>query len=168
MPARDLQGRFSRLHGKGSFAANIDTLATQAEGSWQGKVEVDQIYAHYQHEHPEFHHPDGGEAFYLQRPLYEDIPEMFSTIARKALTAEGVNLDDAIMEAMEHLSLQVFMRAPIEFGDLKASGHPQVWHNGARVKNREPNLHRLSEDELRAKSEVSRLLWPNRYRHGEA
>lgn len=164
MPARDLRGRFARVHGKGSFASNVGTLAAQAAGPWRGKVEVNQVYAHNQHEHPEYNHPDGGEAFYLRNPLFNDIPIMFKMVAAKVLTEDGCDLDDGLMDAMEHLSLQVYARAPWEFADLRASGHPQVWRMGKRIKNRPPNCHRLSPEELRTKKQLSRLLWPDRYK----
>lgn len=163
MPARDVAGRYSRLKGKGAFAANVDALAARVRGTWTGKVEVNQVYAHYQHEHPEFHHPDGGEAFYLQRPLYSRYRRYYGILARHAITGEGTDLREGFRQVVEDLSLQVYHHAPWEFGDLRASGHPSVTRDGMKIYDRKPLVHRLSERELKDKAHLRYLFDPNRY-----
>lgn len=148
----------------GSFDEGVDRFLATLPDKVKGFVEVDQVYAHYQHEHPEFHHPDGGEAFYLTTPLFGKVGKFMATLARSAITPRGSDIVDGMMDAMEALSLEVYERAPWEFADLRASGHPYVMADGAIVRDRPPNCHRLSKAELKIKSDLSRLLWPNRYK----
>lgn len=151
----------------GDFIEKIDGFLAKIEGEKiKGIVEVDQVYAHYQHSHPEFHHPSGGEAFYLQTPLYAKAPQYLSHIASKAVTSSGPQIGDAMSDNMEALSLEVYDRAPWEFADLRASGHPMVEADGAVIYDRAPLCRRLSVDELKIKSELSYLLWPDRYKKG--
>ena len=58
---------------------------------------------------------------------------------------------------MEHLSDQVKVQAPILFNHLRRSGHPVVTKDGRVIYDREPEVHRLTEEQLRAQS---RLLYP--------
>jgi hypothetical protein len=58
---------------------------------------------------------------------------------------------------MEHLSGQVDVHAPVLFDHLRRSGHPVVTLGGAVIYDRPPEVHRLTEAELRAQS---RLLYP--------
>jgi hypothetical protein len=153
------------VSGSEDFEAGIDRfLATMPHRSVKGTVEVDQVYAHYQHEHPEFHHPSGGEAFFLTTPLFAKFGSFMERLAQRAITSAGSDLVDAMMDNMEALSLEVYQRAPWEFADLRASGHPYVEVDGTIEKDRAPMCHRLSADELRIKSELRQLLWPDRYR----
>lgn len=57
-------------------------------------------------------------------------------------------------DSMEDLSGQVFDHAPVEFFDLRASGHPQVRRAGAVVYDRPPMQARLTEAQLRAKGKL--------------
>lgn len=115
----------------------------------RGQVTVDQIYAHYQHEHLEFHHPRGGRALYLQAPLYEHFRDYLTAIAKSVLEDGGKR---EMERSMEHLSDQVEVEAPREWGDLMASGHPEVYEGQLRVYDRPPKVGRLTKLELRAKS----------------
>ena len=45
----------------------------------------------------------------------------------------------------------VASHAPVEFGDLRDSGHPSVTEDGRTVYDREPRQGRLSPEELKAK-----------------
>lgn len=124
------------------------------QGALAGTVTVDQVYAHYQHEHLEFRHPRGGEAMYLTRPLLENFMSYISDCARTYLNDGG---QESMKHAMEHLSDQVEIRAPVEFADLRRSGHPQVTLGERTVYDREPKQHRLTEAELRAKARLRHL-----------
>lgn len=116
-------------------------------GDLTGHVVVDQLYADYQHEGLDFHHPRGGQALYLQAPLMERWPLYLEAIAKTVLDDGG----KAGMEAaMEDLSGAVAVLAPVEFANLRASGHPYITDNGEVTYDRPPLQHRLTEEELRA------------------
>jgi hypothetical protein len=137
-----------------AFKDRIEELRTRTgsrDGTLHGQVLVDQIYAHYQHEHGEFHHPRGGEAFYLLRPLMGSYARYLEDYARTVLDDGGQR---AIIDAMEDLAGKggVGLRAPVELGDLRASGHPSVRQGERTIYDRPPHQHRLAEFELRAKS----------------
>jgi hypothetical protein len=146
--------------GKGSFVANLDHLIAETPTEISGQVEVDQVYAHYQHAHPEFHHPDGGQAFYLSDPLYLKHEEYLRALAEGANTG---HLRDAMIGVVEDLSQEVYDRAPWEFADLRASGHPTVSENGRVVYDRAPLCKRLDPEELAIKSHLRYLFDPHRY-----
>lgn len=148
----------------GTFLERIDALLKETPHRVTGHVEVDQVYAHYQHEHPEFHHPDGGEAFYLKTPLYAKADDYLKHVAEGAIDHSGVHVVRAMEENMEDLSLEVYHRAPWEFADLRASGHPIVEVDGVVVYDRAPMVHRLDKEELRIKSHLRYLFDPHRYR----
>ena len=148
----------------GDFIERIDALLADTPHRVSGHVEVNQVYAHYQHEHPEFHHPDGGEAFYLKTPLFAKAEEYLRRVGKKAIDQRGVHVVEAMIENMEDLSLEVYNRAPWEFADLRASGHPIVEADGKVVYDRAPMVHRLSEEELRIKAHLRYLFDPHRYR----
>lgn len=145
------------------FTDSMDRLLAETPDRIEGGVEVDQVYAHYQHAHPEFHHPDGGQAFYLSEPLYAKSDRYLERLAEGAITEQGIGLRQAMIDNMEDLSLEVYERAPWEFGDLRASGHPTVTEDGETVYDREPNVHRLDPDELAIKSHLRYLFDPQRY-----
>jgi hypothetical protein len=139
----------------GTFTERVEELRerTGRGQPLRGSVTVDQIYAHYQHERLNLHHPRGGGAKYLERPLLEHGGEYLAEIAR-TFTDDGGQR--AMAHSMEHLSDEVEFQAPWEFGDLIHSGHPQVQLGIRTVYDRPPKRHRLSETELRAKN---RLRW---------
>lgn len=142
-----------------TFFERIDHLSEQVgHGSIEAKVEVDQVYAHYQEVHPEFRHPQGGQAFYLRDGLYENMDRYMGTAAERLVTPEGSEIKTAMKDVSEHLSREVFERAPREWGDLRASGHPTVTDNGEVIYDRPPNVGRLSEEELRAKHRAGELF----------
>jgi hypothetical protein len=58
----------------------------------------------------------------------------------------------AMKRSMEHLSDQVELSAPREWGDLRKSGHPQVTLGERTVYDRAPKAARLTAEELKAKS----------------
>lgn len=154
-----------------TFYGRVDHLADEVgHGNLEGKVTVDQVYAHYIHEgisrftgQPLVMH-EGGEAGFLRNPLFEKNDERMKRLADAAITPEGSDLERAMADEMEELSTDVYERAPREFGDLRASGHPTVTSDGAVVYDRPPNVHRLSEEELRAKGHVRSLFRFSRHR----
>lgn len=148
----------------GTFVERITHLMhAVGTGRLRGTIEVDQVYAHNQHEHPEYKHPDGGEAFYLTKPLFEHMAAMMQHLANRAITEDGTAIHDAMADNMERMSREVYLRAPWEFGDLRASGHPSVTQNGEVKYDRPPNVGRLNDAELRVKNRLRYLFDPHRY-----
>lgn len=123
-------------------------------GLLRGSVEVDQVYAHYQHEHLFFRHPRGGGPLYLSTPLFAHFRSYLQDVAGTMLEDGG---EAGMRRSMEHLSDQVEIYAPVEFNDLRRSGHPKVEHHGHLVYDRPPKQHRLSAEELRIKNRLRKL-----------
>lgn len=125
----------------------------------RGSVTVDQVYAHYQHERLDLHHPRGGTARYLSIPLETGYRGWLAEIARTWLEDGG---RDAMAHAMEDLSDRVEIQAPREFDDLRHSGHPVVQLGHRTTYDRPPRVHRLSAAELRIKSRIRYMRLPDR------
>jgi len=98
----------------------------------------------------DFHHPRGGQALYLQAPLFENKDTYLQRIASGILNDGG---KDAMRESMEDLAEDggVATRAPVEYSDLRDSGHPIVTDGAEVIYDREPRQRRLTEEELKAK-----------------
>jgi hypothetical protein len=127
---------------------------TGAPERLRGQVTVDQVYAHYQHERTELHHPRGGGPFYLSRPLFDHFREYLNAIGRSMLEDGGRR---GMARSMEHLSDAVEVHAPREFGDLGRSGHPEVYSGQRQVYDRDPKQHRLTDAELKLKRRLRHL-----------
>lgn len=119
------------------------------DGLLRGSVTIDQVYAHFQHESLDLHHPRGGGPKYLQRPLFEHFPRYLEMVARGYLEDGG---RAAMARAMEDLSDEAEQAAPWEFGDLIHSGHPEVRRGLDVTYDRPPKRHRLTRAELAQKS----------------
>jgi len=137
----------------GTFDARIDELRKMVgNGRLTGSVTCDQIYAHYQSERLDLRHPRGGGPKFLERPLMEHFRDYIGDYAKTVLDDGG---QDAMKRSMEHLSDQVEMTAPREWGDLMKSGSPKVEQDGREIYHRPPKVHRLTKQELRAKSRAT-------------
>lgn len=66
-------------------------------------------------------------------------------------------LQDAGIHIAEKGVTMVEEHAPVEFGDLRKSGHPKVTKDGATIYDRPPVVGRLSEAELKAKHRTTDL-----------
>jgi hypothetical protein len=146
----------------GDFSKRITELRTTVgKRRISGSVVVDQVYAHYQHAHLEFHHPRGGKALYLQAPLMENYRRYLDYYAGTVLDDGGVR---AMIHAVEDLAGigGVFTFAPREFEDLRNSGHPSVTHDDRKIYDRSAHQHRLSEAELKVKSRLRYMGLPDR------
>lgn len=136
------------------FVGRIEELIASVEGDVVGTVVVDQVYAKYQHEGLNLRHPQGGQAKYLAYPLM-----MKHAVYAKQL-ADGL-LHDGSVSAMKHvvedLSDQVFKFAPVEFWDLRRSGHPIVNHDDVIVYDRPPLVARLTAAQLKEKDKIRAL-----------
>jgi hypothetical protein len=139
----------------GDFQERIAELQAMTVGDLVGKVEVDQVYAKYQHERLDLKHPRGGRAKYLSGPLMENAPGYLQSVADGVLEDGGV---EAMTGSMQLLSNEVFLNAPVELNDLRNSGHPSVTSDGVVVHDEAPNVTRLTEAQLRAKGRLRRLL----------
>jgi hypothetical protein len=140
----------------GDFTQRIDELRHRVgSGRLEGKVTVDQVYARYQHEGLELGHPRGGMARYLSQPLLDNHSEYLQTYADRVFNDEDGGRS-AFVEAMENLAEEggVATFAPVEFSNLRASGHPEVHDGEDVVYDRPPRQARLTEEEIR---ELKRL-----------
>jgi hypothetical protein len=138
----------------GTFSERIAELRHMAGDGQrlQGSVTVDQRYAHFQSEHMELHHPRGGGPKFLERPLMDNYRDYLSDYARTVLHDGG---QPAMKRSMEHLSDQVEITAPVEWNDLRKSGHPTVTQGGRTIYDRPPKAARLTAEELKAKSRAT-------------
>lgn len=98
------------------------------------------------------HYKNGGGAKYLERPWLDAQEHMMKRFADGLLEPHG--LQDAAIEVAEDGARMVLTNAPVEFGDLRESGHPTVEVDGAVVYDRPPVAPRLSEAELKAKGHL--------------
>jgi hypothetical protein len=145
-----------------TFEQRLDVLREMTgcrEGKITGQVTVDQVYAHFQHERTELHHPRGGGPFFLRDPLLENYQEYLERYARQVLVEDDGG-QRAMADAMEDLAGDggAGSRAPLDFGDLRRSGHPTVTLGDDHViYDRAPDQHRLATWELRLKSRLRKL-----------
>lgn len=95
------------------------------------------------------HHPRGGQAKFLERPLFDHFKDYLADYAKTVLHDGG---QPAMKRSMEHLSDQVEITAPREWGDLLRSGHPHVTQGEREIYDRPPKAARLTKEELRVKS----------------
>lgn len=139
-----------------TFFDRIDQLAEQVgDGHLVGKIEVDQVYAKYQHERADLEHPRGGKWHYLTDPLLTGAMSSMQTLARHVLEPTGPNA--GMEQIVNGLVGDVQEEAPREFDDLRRSGRATVVSNGEVVYDRPPEVPRLTEAQLREKNERRRL-----------
>lgn len=139
-----------------TFFDRIDELADRVgRGHLVGKIEVDQVYAHYQHEGLDLRHPRGGQAKYLEEPVIGQSEAHMRTLAKHVLDPEGPRL--GMQDVVEGISRDVLDKAPREFEDLRNSAHPSVDDDGHVVYDRPPLVHRLTDEELKEKSRLRSL-----------
>lgn len=140
-----------------TFGARITELMDQVGGGELcGHLIVDQVYAQYQHEDMALNHPRGGGAKYLSTPLFGDEAATWELVAKTFLDDGG---KDGMIEAMEILSEAIKVTAPVEYNNLRRSGHPIVTDDGHIVYDREPEVHRLSEAEIAALKAANPSGW---------
>jgi len=121
--------------------------AQVGSGHLTGKLVVNQVYAKYQHERLDLSHPRGGSAKYLEGPLYTNYADYYRRLAKQVLDGD---LTQAMIDVVESLNTAMSSAAPIEANNLRRSGSPRVFDNGAEVYHRPAWQRRLSEQELRA------------------
>lgn len=136
-------------------------IDSAGRGTISAEVVVDQIYARYQELRDDLVLHGGGRHHYTRDALYEHLEELMQEFASHLITAGGSNLRAAAEQVAEKLATGVYEFAPFEFGDLKASGAPAAYDDGAKFYDRPPGVHRLSKEELRIKGDLRRLGFGN-------
>jgi hypothetical protein len=132
----------------GNFRERIDELiGFVGPGLLSGVVSVDQVYAKYQHERMDLHHPRGGKARYLADPLVQNYARYLGEIANHALEEDGCRR--GMYDSMTHLVNASAAETPVEFVNLIRSQAIEVRDNGAVWRSRPAYQHRLSEQELK-------------------
>lgn len=121
------------------------------EGTLEGSVVVDQVYAKFQHERMDLRHPNGGQAKYLSGPLLENYRDYVGRLAQNVLHG---SLTGAMERNVEDLSKEVFDKAPRDFWDLRESAHPRVLNDGMPVYDRAPVVPRLTPGQLAVKARL--------------
>lgn len=107
------------------------------------------------HEGLDLNHERGGQAKFLEAPTVGGASEHMATLAKTVLEPGGPA--DGMREVVDGLSGKVGELAPVEFDDLRRSGHPSVEDDGVVVYDKPPEVPRLSEEELKAKSRLRDL-----------
>jgi hypothetical protein len=144
--------------GSGDFEERMTHLIDSCGvGLLEAEVIVDQVYAKYQELRDDLVLHGGGQHHYTRDALYDQVPRIMETIAARLVTVEGSDIKGAVADVAEMLASGVWERAPFEFGDLKGSGAPHAYDNGAEYYSRPPAAHRLSKEELREKGHLHRL-----------
>ncbi|MGE5612682.1 MAG: hypothetical protein ACM3UO_00205 [Bacillota bacterium] len=134
----------------GSFTENLAMLAEEIGDHATITVEVNQVYAHYQEVHAEFVHPGGGQAFYLRDSVVGKAYEWMERLAGYIITPNGTDIDNGLIDVSEAIVNSVADLAPVEWHNLKSSGHPTVEKDGVTIYDRPPLSPRLTEAELKA------------------
>lgn len=132
------------------FTERIDQLIEAVGvGDLTGSVEMNQVYAHYQHAGinrftggPLVYHR-GGEAHFLKNALEDHYAEYMRSLARAVLTSKGSRLKEAMVKVGETIADYAEADAPYETGALKGSTHVRVTSNGEIVYDRPPQVGRL-------------------------
>lgn len=124
----------------------LERLA-QAVGSGEivASVTVDQPYAQRQHEELEWNHPRGGQAKYLEGPLFANYAQLMQGIANSLITPEGSDLVGGMIGAAEEMNGWVEDNAPRLDHILRYSGHPQVLDNGTVAYSRPAKAPRVEK-----------------------
>lgn len=138
-----------------SFREGVDELKKMVgSGTLEGKVSVNQVYAHYQdsgegpHGKPaiEFNHPRGGQAGYLSGQIPERREAVMSTWARSIL--RGTLVPETI-KILRSFADQVMLRAPAEFDILRNSTSLSLTDHGEPIFDQPALMPRLSEAEIK-------------------
>ncbi len=141
----------------GTFFKKMDELKEQVgKGVLEGKVSVDQVYAHYQDSGvgprgkpaAAFEHPRGGMAAYLSSWVVTDKDKYLQALADSI--GEHTPMDDVMVKNMLDLATKVRRDAPREYWILRNSAHPEVRSGGKVIFDQPPVIGRLSQTELNA------------------
>lgn len=122
----------------GNFDERMRYLEEQVgHGTIRAGCYVNQPYAQDQHQSVWYKHPRGGRARYLGGPLLEEIDQTITELARRAITREGSDIEDAMKDFADKMADDyVGQEAPILKNVLRQSGQPYVINNGVETYHR--------------------------------
>lgn len=133
------------------FTARMDQLAAEVgDGDLVIRTVFDQVYAKYQELREDLQHPRGGQAHYVRDGLLVRSSDWLGQLARGLITPEGSRIRETAAQVADDLAYHQESLAPVEFVNLRRSGHPIVTDDGAVTHDRAPDVPRLSEAQLRA------------------
>jgi len=133
----------------GSFVERMEELKKLVgTGRIETTIRVDQVYAYRQHQHPEFSHPRGGQAFYLRKALFEVAPQYFARLQQELIRGNVQVLFIRLGEAVAEKSRSY---TPIELGNLRRSDSVVTKVGGRVIYRREAAQRRLSRTELNSR-----------------
>jgi len=135
-----------------TFAEGVQELHDLVgHGTVRGRVEFNQIHAHFQHERGDLHHPHGGQPGYLRSALMSTYERGLRHIGGELLEVGPVepmkDFVDNLMDVSQGL-------APHEDGILDHSAAGEVVDDGAKVYSSGPAVHRVSESTLNRINDV--------------
>ena len=115
-------------------------------GTITAALEVDQPYAQRQHEELEWLHPRGGQAKYLEAPLFSNSARVMQVAADSLITPDGgSDIVGGMARVAEILSAEVEDNAPRLDNVLRYSGHPTVEEDGVVKYDRPPKMARVDK-----------------------
>jgi hypothetical protein len=83
----------------------------------------------------------------LEQPFFSQAEDHVRSVAKQVLEPGGPAA--GMRDVVENTASDVFTHAPVEFDNLRRSAHPIVEDDGVVVYDRAPEVHRLTEQELR-------------------
>jgi hypothetical protein len=127
---------------RSTYRARLDELAQQVgHGKLVGRHLVNQPYAAKQHQERTYRHPRGGGPHFVSDALVRNQSGWYRAMAEGLLSGRAYL---AMADGMESLARATSTDAPVEFGRLRASGHPSVYDGGRVVYDRPPVAPRAS------------------------
>lgn len=127
-----------------------DLIDRTGGGKIKATVTVDQPYAQDQHETLFYKHASGGQAKFLEQPLFQKHQKWLQEFANRLLV-RGANTGQEWAKVGRSLKNEVPRTAPIDFGDLRQSAGLVVREGSSVVVDEPPAQPRLTEAELDAK-----------------
>lgn len=135
----------------GDFGDRMQQLMAQVPERITARVEVDQVYAKYQELRDDLRHPRGGGPHALRDSVMTQAETLMQNAADHLLTEDGSGIYEGMKGNAETMARYYTEHAPVEFGDLRGSAHPQVLEDGTVTYDRPPVVPRLTEEQLRHK-----------------
>jgi hypothetical protein len=116
-------------------------------GKLVGSIVIDQVYARYQHEKANLHHPHGGGRKFLTTALFDEASVGLNSLAKGVLRGD---LNIVMSRVTERTAARAERQAPRELGDLARSATVTTTDRG-RVVYRRKGEPRLTEAQINAK-----------------
>ena len=135
----------------GTFGRRMRELGDRVgTGRLVGTVTVDQVYAQYQSESLDLHHPRGGGPKYLTIPTVDLASDHMERIARATLREGGPA--SGMVDSVRRIADDVKVLAPLDENDLRRSAATRVRDDGRVVHDQPAPVARLTTEQLRAKA----------------